>query len=156
MVEVELPPLAIFHLVSRILTLAEAGAYHAPYLDRPGEYGPDVRSRVELGQYVLARDYLLAQRLRTILCRQTAAVMETVQALATPPMPIPAPPVGQRLWTYPDGALEPVADAMLRFTAPFNGTGQPAISLPGGIQLAGPVHGEESLLSIASALESAL
>ena len=48
------------------------------------------------------------------------------------------------------------------FTAPFNVTGQPAISLPAGLspdglpigaQLVGRLHGDETLLRLARALE---
>ena len=156
---VELPPLKDFHFVSRIITLAEAGAYHAAHLDRLDEYGPDVRPRIALGQHLLARDYLLAQQLRAGLCRRTAAVMAEVHALATPTMPVIAPLIGQRTWTYAGGHEEPVAEAMLRFTAPFNVTGQPAISIPWGptpytaVQLAGALHQDEELLQIADLLE---
>lgn len=162
LIEVDLPPLELFAFVSRTIILAEASAYHAPYLNRLADYGPDVRAKVELGQFVLARDYLLAQRLRAELCRRTAQVMEQVTVLTTPAMPVVAPEIGQRLWQYPDGNTEPVADAMLRFLAPFNVTGQPAISLPCratanglpvGIQLVGPVGGDQLLLQIACAAE---
>ena len=54
--------------------------------------------------------------------------------------------------------------AMLLFTAQFNITGQPAISLPihindkglpVGVQLVGPMHGEISLLQLGKQLELA-
>lgn len=160
-VEVTLPPLDLCHFVSRVLTLAEAGAYHAAYLNRLDEYGPDVRSRVDLGQHVAARDYLLAQRLRAQVCRQVTGTMAQVHLLATPAQPVPAPLIGQRTVTYPGGQSEPVADALLRFAAPFNVTGQPAVSIPAdrtaaglpvGLQLAGAPHAEALLLQVATVL----
>lgn len=161
-VEVELPPLELFDFVSRVIILAEAAACHTPYLDRLAGYGPDVRAKVELGHYVLARDYLLAQRLRSELCRRTAGVINQVTVLVTPAMPVVAPVIGVRTWQRPDGTTEPVADAMLRFLAPFNVTGMPAISLPCrataegmpvGLQVVGPVGGDELIVQIAEALE---
>lgn len=153
--EVTLPPLDLCHFVSRVITLAEAGAYHAPNLDRLEEYGPDVRSRVALGQYVTARDYLLARRLRSRLCREFAGAMAGVHLLVTPTQPMGAPLIGQRTVLYPGGREEAVAEALIRFAAPFNVTGQPAISIPlgtGSIQLAGPPDGETLLLQVAAAL----
>ncbi|HEX6990196.1 MAG TPA: amidase, partial [Bacillota bacterium] len=65
-------------VVNRVIALAEAGAYHAPLLARRREgYLPDVRARMELGQFILARDYLLAQRLRTELTRRLNALFES-------------------------------------------------------------------------------
>ncbi len=161
-VEVSLPPLRLFHFISRLLTLAEAGAYHAPNLpEGADQYGPDVRARVELGQFILARDYLLAQRLRTEVAGQTGRVMAEggIHALVLPTMPVPAPMVGQRTHLYPGGEAEPVGEAMIRFTAPFNVTGQPVVSIPcgkGSVQLVGRPFGEAGLLYIAAALEAAL
>lgn len=155
---VDLPPLLEFHFVSRILTLAEAGSYHARYLGRLAEYAPDVRARVELGQVIPAREYLLARRMRASLCRRTADVMSQVHLLVTPTMPIVAPRIGERSCL----GGEPVSDAMLRYTVPFNVTGQPAVSLPAGctpeglpvgLQLVGPAHGDEWILHVAAALE---
>ncbi|HWI66625.1 MAG TPA: amidase [Symbiobacteriaceae bacterium] len=151
--EVELPPLEEFHFVSRVITLAEAGSYHQTHLDRLPDYAPDVRARVELGQVIPARDYLLAQRMRAHLIRQMATVMEQVDVLVMPTLPLPAPLIGERRW---EG--EAVADALTRFTAPFNVTGQPAISLPCGmtsaglpvgLQLVGASHQDAALLGIA-------
>ncbi|HYF94373.1 MAG TPA: amidase [Symbiobacteriaceae bacterium] len=165
LVEVALPPLDRFHFVSRVITLAEAGAYHAPNLDRLSDYGPDVGARIELGQFIPAREYLLAQRLRTELCQAMAEVMTAVDALATPTIPLPAPLIGQRWWDGPDGHREPVADTLLRFAAPFNITGQPAISLPCGttpdglpigLQLIGAVHQDERLLQLALTVQAAI
>lgn len=161
-VEVELPAMEPYHFVSRLLTLAEASAYHAPYLkDRAADYAPDVRARLELGQFVLARDYLLAQRLRGMLIARMQAAMAGLDALATPTMAIPAPAIGQRTWSYPDGSREAVSEPMTRFVAPFNVTGQPAVSvpcgttaggLPVGLQLVGHAGGDGALLALAEAL----
>jgi Asp-tRNA(Asn)/Glu-tRNA(Gln) amidotransferase A subunit family amidase len=74
--------------------------------------------------------------------------------LLTPTVPGPAPPIG----------AAPHADPML-FTSPFNGTGQPAISLPLhesadglpiGVQLVAAHGREDLLLRVAAQLERAL
>lgn len=164
-VEVTLPPADVMTFVNRLLALAEAGAYHAPYLkDRAELYSPDVRLRMELGQYMLARDYLAGQRLRGEITRHVYQVMAGVDALATPSIPIAPALIGQAVWEYPDGRREPVPEAMIRFAAPFSVTGQPAISvpcgftpegLPVGLQLVGRTFDEAGLIRIAAAFEAA-
>lgn len=164
-VPVTLPPADVMTLVNRLLALSEAASYHAPFLkDRADLYAPDVRLRLELGQYLLARDYLMAHRLRTEMTRHLHAVMADVHALVTPTMPIPSPRIGQPVWEYGDGSREPVGEAMIRYVAPFSVSGQPAFSLPCGftpqglpvgLQLVGRAFGEFDLIRIARAFEQA-
>ncbi|HLO02044.1 MAG TPA: amidase, partial [Symbiobacteriaceae bacterium] len=162
-VPVSLPSLDLGHFISRILTLAEGATVHAGNLDRLDEYPPDVRARLELGQFILARDYLLAQQLRTRYSRAMAAAMDGVDLLLTPTQPIPAPVLAQRIWTYEGGSEEAVADALTRFVAPANVTGQPALSLPCGrtpaglpvgLQLMGHAGGDAALLGAAALIEA--
>jgi aspartyl-tRNA(Asn)/glutamyl-tRNA(Gln) amidotransferase subunit A len=163
--EVTLPPADVMTFVNRIITLGEAGAYHADLLAHHGDdYAPDVRARLELAQFILTRDYLTGQRLRGELSRAMAAVMTNFDALLTPTMPIPAPRIGQNLWTYADGTSEPVQEAMIRYTAPFSVSGQPALSvpcgftasgLPIGLQIVGRPFEEATVLRIGAAFEAA-
>ncbi len=163
-VEVNLPPAPVLTLVNRLITLAEAAAWHAPFLTRQaGDYGADVRVRLELGQFILARDYLTGQRLRAELSQEVATVMAQVDAVLTPTLPIPAPRIGQAVWDYGNGQ-EPVPEALIRFTAPFSVTGQPAASvpcghtaagLPVGLQIIGRPLQEGTVLRIAAAYEQA-
>jgi aspartyl-tRNA(Asn)/glutamyl-tRNA(Gln) amidotransferase subunit A len=111
--------------------LAEGAAYHARTLERmPERYTPGVRLRFELGRYVLAEDYVRAQRGRDILRAEVNAALDTVDALLLPTLPIIAPPLGATTVPMDDGRDEPVRAAMLRLTQPFNLTGHPAVSLP--------------------------
>lgn len=162
--EVPFPQADAMMLVNRLLILAEAAAYHLPNLrERPEQYGADVRARLELGQYIMAVDYLAGQRMRSELCRSVAEVMRRVDLILTPALPVPAPYIGQDGIAWPDG-LETVPDAMIRFLAPFNVTGQPALSLPiageGGlplaVQIAGRPFEEDLVLRAAAVLEAAL
>jgi len=81
--------------------------------------------------------------------------------LAVPTTPIVAPRIGQARVRWRDGQ-EPVDAALVRFTAPFNLTGAPAISvpcglsagLPVGFQLIGRWHDEAGLLATAQAVEA--
>jgi aspartyl-tRNA(Asn)/glutamyl-tRNA(Gln) amidotransferase subunit A len=111
--------------------LAESAEYHARTLERrPEAYEPGVRLRFELGRYVLAEDYLRAQRGRDRLRSDINAALEGRDALLLPTLPIVAPPLGAKAIAMDDGTEEPVRAAMLRLTQPFNLSGHPAISLP--------------------------
>jgi len=159
------PAPGVLALVNRVLALAEGGAYHAATLARRAQdYSREVRVRFELGQFLLARDYLLAQRLRTELARRAGALMERFDVLVAPTLPIPAPRLGQAAW-QPEGAEpEPVPEAMIRLTAPFNVTGQPALSVPVGVgasglplamQIVGRPFDEATVVRVGAAYERA-
>ncbi|MBI4482941.1 MAG: Asp-tRNA(Asn)/Glu-tRNA(Gln) amidotransferase subunit GatA, partial [Acidobacteria bacterium] len=115
-----------------LITYAEAASYHEKNLrERPGDYGADVRGHLEFGSTLLATDYLKAQRLRNLFRRELKAVFETVDALLTPTVPVPAPRSDQSTVTI-GNVEEDVRSALLRFTRPFNLAGVPALSVPCG------------------------
>jgi len=163
--EFEAPALA--HGLGAIfaIELASASAYH----DRAVQEGltqgfdPDVRDLVDMGRFVTGVDYLHAEQLRTLLSRQMAEILETVDVIMTPTSPITAWESG--CWEVDvRGTPESVLAASWRFTYPFNLTGMPAISLPAGfneaglpigLQIAGRPFAEPDILSFAAAYERA-
>ena len=141
--------------------LAEAADYHRATLDdRPDEYCPDVRLRLELGRYVLAEDYVRAQRGRRILTAEVDAALAHRSALLLPTLPIVPPRLGVESVTIGD-TTESTRALTLRLTQLLDVTGHPAISipcgtaggLPAGVQLVGRRGGTERLLALAAALE---
>jgi aspartyl-tRNA(Asn)/glutamyl-tRNA(Gln) amidotransferase subunit A len=147
------------------LVFGDAAAYHADTLERrPDDYTPNVRLRLEMGRYVLAEDYVRAMRGRELIAREIDQALEGRAALLCPTLPIPAPPIGAV--TVPvRGGDEPVRNAMLRLTQPFNLGRQPAISLPCGVtpqglpvglQLIGALGHTRLLLQFAAAVEQVL
>ncbi len=109
-----------------------------------------VRARFRIGGVFSASDYVQAQRCRQWVKREFADVMRRVDLLVTPTMTQPAP------------AFEGYdAASTIRgpsFTAPFNVTGMPAISvpcgftasgLPVGLQIAGKPFDEPTVLRAA-------
>jgi aspartyl-tRNA(Asn)/glutamyl-tRNA(Gln) amidotransferase subunit A len=144
------------------IVLAEASEYHAAALaGRPEDYSPGVRLRLEMGRYILAEDYVRAQRLRLQLSASVDRALEGCDALLLPGLPIPAPPLGAASVDV-DGQPEPVRAAMLRLTQLFNLTGHPAIVLPSSrtasglplsIQLVGRHGATAALLDCAEVIE---
>jgi aspartyl-tRNA(Asn)/glutamyl-tRNA(Gln) amidotransferase subunit A len=149
--EVSLPSLEHVRAANSVIMVSEAYAYHEPNLKaRPQDFGEIVRGRFRVGALMSAADYLQAQRVRTLARREFAEVLKDVDLLVTPTM------------TQPAAAFEgydPASTVRGRsFTAPFNVTGLPAISvpcgftedgLPIGMQLAGKPFDEPSVIQAA-------
>jgi aspartyl-tRNA(Asn)/glutamyl-tRNA(Gln) amidotransferase subunit A len=154
----ELTPDVYLHIV-----LPEASEYHAAALvAHPEAYSPGVRVRLEMGRYILAEDYVRAQRLRGLLRAAVDRALDGCDALLLPGLSIPAPPLGAASVEI-DGQPEPVRAAMLRLTQLFNLTGHPAIVLPAAlttsglplsIQLAGRHGATGALLDCAERIEA--
>ena len=125
--------------------------------------GRSVRLRLELGRYVLAEDYVRAQRGRQVLTLEVDAALETRAALLLPSLAVVPPPLGTEKMTI-DGTTATTRALTLRLTQLFDLTGHPAISipcgaaggLPAGLQLVGRRDGTERLLALAAFCEDAL
>jgi aspartyl-tRNA(Asn)/glutamyl-tRNA(Gln) amidotransferase subunit A len=154
-------------LLARQASLAELYVFHEPYLRaHPEDYGDDIRGMLLAGQYILAHDYVRAGRLRRIFMQECAAVLEQVDVLVMPTVPIPAPPIGATTVTLA-GEEVPLSGrgawTLARNTFPFNQAGVPAVSLPAGLttdglpvglQLVAGALQDFKLLAIARVLES--
>ena len=149
--EVSLPSLKHVRAANSVIMVSEAYAYHEPNLKaRPQDFGEIVRGRFRVGALMSAADYLQAQRVRTLARREFAEVLKDVDLLVTPTMTQPAA-------TFE--GYDPASTVRGRsFTAPFNVTGLPAISvpcgftedgLPIGMQLAGKPFDEPSVIQAA-------
>src|SRR5712691_502009 len=154
---VRLPAMGWSVAVQLVTLRAEAAAVHARWFPaRSADYGVETRARLQLGHLVSGADYLLAQRLRQRLRDELRSVFEEVDVLAVPAVPLVAPRVGQPRVRWRN-RQEPVDAALVRFTAPFNLTGAPALSvpcglshgLPVGIQLVGRWNDEATILGAA-------
>lgn len=161
--EIRLPRLHHAGPATFAIITAESMAYHEPYLKtRAAEYGADVRARLLTGQFVLATQYLKAQRARQVLRAEVDGALSRVDALLLPTTPIPAPRTDEREATV-DGVREDVRAWLTRCTRPINLTGHPALSLPCGLtgeglpvglQLVGRHFDEATLLRLGRAYEA--
>ncbi|SOC50310.1 aspartyl/glutamyl-tRNA(Asn/Gln) amidotransferase subunit A [Blastococcus aggregatus] len=116
----------------------EASAYHQKDLRAKAElYLEDTRLSLEVGELVLATDYIKALRIRTLMQRARAEVFDDVDLVVMPGMPFAAPAVGATEVTWSDGVTEAISSALIRLTSPGNLTGQPVLSVPVGFDAAG-------------------
>jgi amidase len=133
---------------------------------QPGDLEPDNVFYAQLGESVSAADYLQAVRLQHAWTREVMRWWHPADGsagfdlLLTPVITTPPPPLGYL--SGPDGATR--VRELLQFTAQFNVTGQPAISLPlhwtadglpVGVQLVAAYGREDMLVRVAAQLEAA-
>ena len=140
-----------------LIMMSEAFAYHEGDLRRrPELYGEVLRERIMTGALVTGSEYVQAQRLRMQTCAEVAEVMKTVDVLATPTTPKPAP------------TFKMMYDPEIAFPRtnmpPFNLTGQPTLALPCGfsasglplsLQLSGRAFEEATVLRLGHAYQRA-
>jgi aspartyl-tRNA(Asn)/glutamyl-tRNA(Gln) amidotransferase subunit A len=138
------------------MTQADAATYHRERLsEHPELFGADVRQRLETGRDLTAAEYVLARRTQSEITRRLHRLFEEHDVLMLPATPVAAPPIE-------GGDAVESARLLTRFTAPFNLSGLPAISipcgftrigLPIGLQMVAAPWNEARLLQAARAYE---
>ena len=117
------------------IVLAESAAWHAPRLRRQqADYQPDVASYLQVGEIMLATDYINAQRYRSRFNAEMKALWNEnrLDVMVTPTLAVTAAQHGQMEYEAADGFEETLMSASIRCTFPFNFTGQPALTVPNG------------------------
>ncbi|MFE1073963.1 amidase [Streptomyces sp. NPDC058783] len=138
LVDVEIPMARHIQAVQWGLMVPEATAYHERSLRAtPDLYAADVRVLLEAGALTSAGDYLRAQRARTMMRDAWSRMLDGVDVLAAPTVPMTAAEAGRETVEWADGTTESVSDAYVRLCAPANITGVPALTLPVGHDRAG-------------------
>jgi amidase len=111
-----------------------AVAHEATYPARKDEYGPVLASVVEAGRALSGFDYQKILLRRLALRGRVAALFRTIDLLLTPVHPF-APPTLAMIRTL--GEQPELIAKLQRYTCPFDMTGNPTITLPGGFTAAG-------------------
>jgi Asp-tRNA(Asn)/Glu-tRNA(Gln) amidotransferase A subunit family amidase/ketopantoate reductase len=156
LVDVDLDELGLVDEALGAIILYEAWVVHRERFEREGErYGPGTRALLEHAATVGEDAYRAGLADKELVATAFARLFERVDVLAGPTVayvaPAEDPPVGT-----PEGDLEG------RYTAPYNLSGNPAVSLPcgiaegtlpAGLQLAAAVGADALLLSAARAYE---
>ena len=110
--------------------LEAAVAHHETYPKRNKEYGPVLASVLDAGQAVSAFDYQAIRRRRMDLRGRFSHMFWTIDALLIPVQPF-APLTLAEIRTL--GAQPDLILKLQRYTAPFDLTGHPTVTLPGGL-----------------------
>jgi aspartyl-tRNA(Asn)/glutamyl-tRNA(Gln) amidotransferase subunit A len=147
----------------RTVQAAEAYAYHAQFLaERAGLYQPETLRRIQRGESVAAREYILKRIELDHLRHGAADLFAEYDLLVTPTSPVTAPALAE-LQANPDD-LRRRELILLRNTRPFNVLGLPAVSvpcgftragLPIGLQIAGAPGDDARVLQLAHTFERA-
>ncbi len=168
LVPVDLPPHREFSRLQVKIRGPETFYIHRNAIaDRPERFGEGLVERILRGRGTLAEDYVAALEERWALTRRLERDLaaQGVDGLLLPTAPVTAPRSGALEVTLGDGQNAEVRDALIRYTAPFNITGWPAVSipmgldrdgLPIGLQIVGRRFEDRRLLRRAAEMESAL
>ncbi len=163
--EIAIPDLEAARVAHVITITTEMNQVLDPYYDaHRKDLGLDVRISLALSRAFNARDFVLAQRVRTRLIAHFQAAFEQVDAIVTPAAGLTAPPIPES--ALPDGDSDLTTLTEIMRYAPFaNMSGHPAISfpvgysdagLPIGMQAMGRYWDEVTLFRLALAAESVL
>src|SRR4030095_3132235 len=137
-----------------------AEAHLETYSSRKSEYGPALAQLIEQGRSVSGVEIAAIHHERLKFSGSLAALFGDVDLLLVPTMPMPIPTLA-KCSEY--GADPSVLWSILRFTAVFDFSGSPTITLPMGMasdqmplsmQLVGPHLSEEVLTRAEQALHS--
>jgi len=150
------------------LVAGRAGNFNAErYLVQkahPDDLTGAVRADVAALEKTRLKEYLDAVVQLRVWRSEVAAFFGRYDLLLMPAVPVPAIPIGARGLEI-NGHSTPNVFGLIGFTAPFNATGGPVVSmpcgftaagLPVGIQIAGPFGADQLVLQAARAFEQAL
>ena len=132
-IDVDLPDLDPYVEAWTTLCATEAiVAHEATYPSRADDYGPWFRGWLEIGERVSGADYARANNQRAACTGHLGTAFENIDLLACPTTAWPPYEVTEE-GLYGPLPTKPRNPTMQRFTAPFDYSGAPTISLPCGL-----------------------
>jgi aspartyl-tRNA(Asn)/glutamyl-tRNA(Gln) amidotransferase subunit A len=159
-VEVEVDGLEDAAVADFVALSAETFAAHEQTLrTRMPDYGRSARLYQSQGAFLSAADYIAALRVGDVVRERVDRALSAVDVLATPVVPVLTAEASRA------AKAQPHTGGAAVFTAPFNLTGHPALSVPCGyskeripigLQLVGRAGGESELLGVGHAYEQAM
>lgn len=137
-IEVEVPNIEEIAEAQSLTIKAEAVANHIEGLDSIylGNIDEEVYQRLQDSKKVTGYEYVEAQMKRSKFISTLNKLFDKIDVLVVPTLPIIPTKINQRQVKLNDSTVS-VRDALLKLTSPFNYTGNPAISIPGGISTTG-------------------
>ena len=161
--EVQLPPDYKTLVRNWVVTCGVecALAHEGMFPEQRSKYGPDLTGLLELGRKVGGLQYGALERIRERFGNELDKLFESIDGFICPSMPVPVPTLDSM--AVAREVLEERAE-FINFTAPFNYSGHPTISLPTGIdqerrpagfQIVGRKLEEGLLVQMGAALETA-
>jgi len=141
-------------------SIETAEAHLETYLSHKSEYGPDLAQLIEQGRSISGIEVAAIHHERLKFCGSLAKLFRDIEVLLIPTMPVPIPTL-TKMGEY--GADPNVLLSILRFTAVFDFSGSPTITLPNGLasdrmplsmQLVGSHLSEDMLARAAHAFQS--
>jgi aspartyl-tRNA(Asn)/glutamyl-tRNA(Gln) amidotransferase subunit A len=167
--ELSIPHMNLIPAVQTATSRVENVSTQHHYLrTRPRDYSPALLYRHINASLIPAETYVVAQRVRRLICREFDQALEKVDVIAAPTVAMPAPTIeeckeGVALVGGKRVKLQEASGSTgTQCTIPFNVTGLPAISvccgfsssgLPIGMQIAGPAFQERTIFQVAHAYE---
>lgn len=125
------------------------------------QLGYNVRLLFEFGELLRGADYLCSQQIRTVISDRMRRLFDRYDALVNPTTPVPASKIGEKT-VIVKGSEISIQKIVSRFTALYDLTGLPAVSvpcgftkdgLPIGLHIGGKAFDESRILGIGHAYE---
>jgi len=138
-----------------------AVAHEATYPSRKDAYGPGLASLIELGRGLSAMEYRKLALRRADFTGRVQTLFQALDLLVVPAMAFVGPTIERMSTLTADANL---LSGLLRYTCPFDMTGSPTLTLPGGqtpdgmplaFQFVAPHFGEHLLVQAGWAFQRA-
>jgi aspartyl-tRNA(Asn)/glutamyl-tRNA(Gln) amidotransferase subunit A len=149
-----------YEAITRTILMAEASSAFEDMIESgaiAGLTAPEDRFTAYARDAILAKDYIKAQRLRTLVVREADRVLSIVDALVAPGRPAVASPLDREFRSAARGNVPDVMGAI------GNAAGLPAIAVPNGtspaglptsLQFMGRAWEENTVLAVARAWQA--